>query len=101
MKVRQSASCQKKQIFPSLCHQGEWDVLLSCRMAKSEGSQGYKGKLACVELTNYHFLNRELVTNEQCSNAAQHLDRYHKTYEYCIVRKRRGTVQWICMLMKS
>lgn len=58
-------------------------------MAKSEGSQGYKGKLACVELTNYHFLNRELVTNEQCSNAAQHLDRYHKTYEHCIVRKRR------------
>lgn len=60
--------------------------MLSCGMAKSEGGQGCKGMHACMELTNYHFLNRELVTNEHCCNATQHLDRDHKTYEYYTVR---------------
>lgn len=88
MKVRPSASCQKKQIFLSLCHKGEWDVLLSCGVAKkSEGSQGRKGMHACMELTNYHFLSRELVPNEHCCNTTQHLARDHKTYEYYMVRR--------------
>lgn len=57
-------------------------------MAKSEGSQGRKGMHACTELTNYHFLNRELVPNEHCCNATQHLDRDHKAYEYYMLRSR-------------
>ncbi len=93
MKVRPSASCQKKHIFFSLCHKGEWDVLLSCGVAKkSEGSQGCKGRQAGMHagmhgFTNYHLLNRELVPNEHCCNATQHLARDHKTYEYCMVRR--------------
>lgn len=50
-----SVSCQKKQIFLPLCHKGEWAVLLSCRIAVSKGSPGTK---ICMELTDYHYINR-------------------------------------------
>lgn len=95
MKVRPSASCQKKQIFLSLCHKGEWDVLLSCRTAKNEGSQGCKDMhvlYACIEVTNCHFLNRELIPNEYCCNAIHNIWTEIPRHEYYMVR--RGEMQW-------
>lgn len=49
---------------------------------------------ACIKVTNYHFLNRELIPNKHCTSVfikKQHLDRDHQTYQYYMVRRE---MQW-------